>query len=195
MAERAPWESRYRARLDDGARAPSHFLVEQSERLRPGRALDIASGDGRHALFLARRGSVVDAIDFAYAGLARLIAIARRDQLSVAALQADLESFPLPRQRYDIVVNVRYLQRTLTGALKAALRPGGMIVFETFLTDQRRLGHPTNPAFLLEHGELAARFDDFDILAYREGRCDTESGPAFLAQMLARRPALAPAVD
>ncbi len=54
--------------------------------------------------------------------------------------------------------------------------------------DQQQFGHPRNPAFLLERGELADRFGDFEILSYDEGRCETESGPAFLARMLARRP-------
>jgi len=188
MSGRAEWESRYHERPDDGVRPPSRFLVEQRHRLPPGRAIDVACGDGRNALFLARHGWTVEAVDFAHAGLAALLAVARRDRLSIAALQADLEQYPLPRQRYDVVVNVRYLQRSLIDALKAAVRSGGVVVFETFIRDQQQLGHPRNPAFLLERGELAARFGDFDILTYDEGRCATESGPAFLARMVARRP-------
>ena len=188
MSGRPQWEQRYDARDAGGTRPPSRFVVEHCGELPRGRALDVASGDGRHACYLARRGWRVDAIDFARAGLAQLVAVARLDGLAVAALQADLETFPLPRRRYDLVVNVRYLQRNLLAALKRALVPGGTIVFETFLRDQQQLGHPKNPAFLLERGELADRFRDFDLLAYREGYSETESGPAFLAQMVARRP-------
>jgi SAM-dependent methyltransferase len=188
MAERSDWESRYGGRADDGIRPPSRFLVMQRERLPPGRALDVACGDGRNALYLARHGWTVDAIDFAHAGLARLLAVARRDALRVNAVQGDLEQFPLPRDRYDVAVNVRYLQRSLIDALKASVRRGGMVVFETFIRDQQQLGHPSNPAFLLERGELAERFADFEVLAYDEGRFATESEPAFLARLLARRP-------
>jgi SAM-dependent methyltransferase len=195
MGERPQWESRYRERSDDAVRPPSQFLVEQCALLPPGRALDVASGDGRHALYLAGRGWAVDAIDFAYPGLARLLAVARRDGLSVSVLQADLETFPLPVAHYDLIVNTRYLQRSLFVALRTAVRPRGLIVFETFLREQAQLGHPKNPAFLLDPGELADRFRDFEILAYREGRCETESGPAFLAQMLVRRPATPPTID
>lgn len=195
MGKRPQWESRYRARTDDAVRPPSQFLVDQRSQLPPGRALDVASGDGRHALYLARRGWAVDAIDFAAAGLARLLSIARRDGLPVAALQADLETFPLPNDRYDVVVNTHYLQRSLFGPLRTALRPGGMIVFETFLRGHERLGHPRNPTFLLDPGELADRFRDFEIVAYHEGRRDTENGPAVLAQMLARRPASPARID
>ena len=195
MAGRARWESRYGEAAAASVRAPALFVVEQCERLPPGRALDVACGDGRHAVYLARRGWVVDAIDFAYAGLARLRDVARRERLPVAAVQADLERFPLPLERYDLIVNTRYLQRSLFPALCAAVRPGKWILFETFLRAHAQLGHPRNPAFLLDPGELAARFREFEILAYREGRCDTEGGPAVLAQMLARRPASRPTVD
>ena len=188
MSQRSEWESRYRERPDTPlVRPPSDFLVEQLYRLPRGRALDVASGDGRHALHLARHGWRVDAVDFAHPCLARLLAVARNDGLAVNALQADLEHFPLPRDCYDVVVNVRYLQRTLFGALKAAVRPGGAVVFETFIRDQQQLGHPRNPAFLLERGELVAEFGDFEVLSYEEGRFDTEGGPAFLARLLARR--------
>jgi tellurite methyltransferase len=187
MIDRSEWESRYRERPDDGIRPPSRFLVAQRDRLPRGRALDVACGDGRNALDLARHGWTVDAIDFAHAGLARLLALARHGGLSVNAVQADLQQFPLPRDRYDVVVNTRYLQRSLFTALKASVRRGGVVVFETFIRDQQQLGHPRNPAFLLERGELAERFGDFEILVYEEGRCATESEPAFLARMLARR--------
>lgn len=188
MSDRREWESRYRERREDALRPPSSFLVEHLHHLPRGLGLDIASGDGRHALYLARHGWRVEAIDLAHAGLARLLAMARRDALPLQVVQADLENFRLPRQRYDLVVNVRYLQRSLFPALKASLRRGGAVVFETFIRDQQRLGHPKNPAFLLERGELAAQFDDFEVLACEEGRFDTESGPAFLARLLARRP-------
>jgi len=187
MADREAWESRYGERTD-AVRPPSQFLVEHLDRLPRGRALDLASGDGRHALYLARHGWTVDAIDFAYAGLARLQSVAGAERLRIQPVQADLAHWVLPRERYDVVVNIRYLQRDLFDALKTALRRGGVIVFETFIRDQQQFGHPKNPAFLLERGELADRFGDFEILSYDEGRCETESGPAFLARMLARRP-------
>jgi SAM-dependent methyltransferase len=188
MADRQLWGARYADRADAGGRAPSQFLVAQRHRVPPGRALDLASGDGRHAIYLARHGWAVTAIDFARSALERLAAIARKEGLAIETIQADLEQMPLPRDRFDVVVNIRYLQRSLFEPMKAAVRRGGVIVFETFLKDQQQLGHPKNPAFMLDRGELAHRFGDFEILASEEGRFDTESGPAFLARLLARRP-------
>jgi SAM-dependent methyltransferase len=188
MSDRRTWESRYGEPPAEGERPPSHFLAEHLTRLPRGRALDVACGDGRHALYLARRGWRVDAVDFSHAALVRLLAAARREGLVVHAIQADLEDCALRLRGYDVVLNVRYLQRTLIDALKGGVRSGGAIVFETFIRDQQQLGHPRNPRFLLERGELAARFADFEILAHEEGRCATESGDAFLARLLARRP-------
>jgi len=187
MADRGAWESRYAERGEDAAQPPSRFLVEQLDRVPHGRALDVACGAGRHALYLARRGWQVDCIDFSYAALTRLLTAARNDHLAIHPLAADLEQYPLPRERYALVVNVRYLQRNLLPALKSAMHPGGMLLFETFIRDQQQLGHPKNPAFLLERGELAAACADLDIVHYDEGRFETESGAAFLARMLARR--------
>jgi SAM-dependent methyltransferase len=187
MSDQTQWESRYREGGGDASRPPSQFLSAVLQQLPPGRALDLACGAGRHALYLARHGWTVDAIDFARAGLAQLAAAARRDSLRVHPVQADLEQFPLRRDRYDVVLNVRYLQRGLVAAMKASVRRGGVIVFETFIRDQQQLGHPRNPAFLLERGELRAHFEDFAVVAYDEGRFETESGPAFLARLLARR--------
>ena len=186
-ASRADWDQRYDNKAPVETRPPSALLARYLDQLPRGRALDLACGDGRNALFLAQHGFTVDAIDFAYAGLARLIAIARRQRLAVHAVQADLDHYPLPEARYAIAVNVRYLQRSLFSRLRAAVDEGGVVVFETFLREQAQLGHPTNPAFLLERGELRQHFADFDVLLYEEGRFETETGAAYLARMLARR--------
>jgi SAM-dependent methyltransferase len=189
VSERTRWEARYAARTDAPADAPSSLLTGHRHLLPPaGRALDLACGEGRNALWLARQGFVVDAIDFAFAALSRLGAAARRERLAVHPFQADLEHLSLPDGRYAVVVNIRYLQRSLFAALQRAVEPGGVVVVETFLRDQARLGHPRNPAFLLEPGELRARFAGFTPLVDEEGCFETEVGPAFLARLIARRP-------
>lgn len=189
MSERDKWEARYAStsRAEERAAAPSRLLVEHRHLLPAGRALDVACGDGRNALWLARQGFAVDAVDVAFAGLARLAAAARREGLVVRPIQADLEQFPLPSDRYAVVVNCRYLQRTLFPALRSAVRPGGVIVFETFLREQARVGHPRNPAFLLEPGELRAEFATFSVLVDAEGCVETDGTTSYLARLIARR--------
>jgi 2-polyprenyl-3-methyl-5-hydroxy-6-metoxy-1,4-benzoquinol methylase len=187
VSERDKWEARYASRAEEQAAAPSRLLVEHRHLLPAGRALDVACGDGRNALWLARQGYAVDAIDIAFAGLARLAAAAQREGLVVRPIQANLEEIPLPRDRYAVVVNCRYLQRTLFPALRGAVRPGGVIVFETFLREQARIGHPRNPAFLLEPGELRAEFATFSVLVDAEGCVETDGAASYLARLIARR--------
>jgi tellurite methyltransferase len=189
-SERQGWEDRHLGRVRQDPGMPgSQFLCEHLRDLPPGRALDVACGGGRNALLLAEHGFVVDAVDFAFAALDHLRNEARRRRLHVHAIQADLERFPVSRDTYAVILNIRYLERSLWPELKDGLRAGGVLVFETFLRDQERVGHPRNPRFLLERGELSRGFSDLDILLYEEGFFETEGEPAFLARMLARRPA------
>ncbi len=186
--DRARWEERYRAKAERPLDLPSRFLQQHLPQLPRGLALDVACGDGRNALFLARHGFTVEAIDIAMAGLRRAQAAIRRDRLPVRLIQADLVSFPLRRERYAVIINIRYLERALWPALKRAVREGGVIVVETFLIDQLQFGHPSNPAYLLERGELADAFRDFEVGVYEEGLFESETNGAFFARMVARRP-------
>jgi len=182
------WEEKYAARGVTPPAAPSPFVRDSLSSLPSGRALDLASGDGRHALLLAANGYRVDAIDIAAAGLRRARAAARRRGLTIDVVQADLENYPLPAERYDLVLKLHYLQRPLWPQIKRALRPGGVVLAETFLVDQAQHGHPRNPAFLLAHGELRAAFADFEILHDEEGLLPNGSESAYLARLIARKP-------
>jgi SAM-dependent methyltransferase len=183
--DRSRWEARY-AEARPCAGAPSAFLTRHADLIH-GRVLDVAAGTGRNALFLARRGAVVDAFDISLNGLRTLQAAARSEGLAIRPVQADLEQFALPVNLYDAAINIRYLQRSLFGALQRCVKPGGVILFETFLIDHHVVRHVTNPEFLLQHGELRRAFADCDVLVYEEGTLDTEGAPAHLARLVARR--------
>jgi 2-polyprenyl-3-methyl-5-hydroxy-6-metoxy-1,4-benzoquinol methylase len=189
--DRERWEARYAAQAAALATEPPSPFLREHASLFSGQVLDVAAGAGRNALFLARRGCSVHAVDLAFGGLRAATAEAQRSNLSLHGIQADLEDLSLPRSRYDGVINIRYLQRSLFPALRQTVRPGGILLFETFLVDQGRGGHPRNPAFLLERGELAATFADFDILVSEEGSFDDGAGTVFLGRLIARRPAVA----
>lgn len=96
---------------------------------------------------------------------------------------ADLTACPLPRGRFDLIVVSRYLQRDLFPALREALTPGGVILYETFTTSQRAHGRgPTSPDHLLAPGELRAHFASFEVLFYQE-----VAAPDAYARLAARK--------
>jgi len=169
-------------------RGPARFLVEHMELLpAAGSALDVAMGTGRNALYLASRGYEVTGIDISPVAVERCRAEAERRGLRLEAVCADLEWYELPREAYDIVLDFYYLQRDLCPRLAAALRPGGVLVFETFTAEQRRFGWgPQQEEFLLRPGELRELFRGLEVVVYREGVVESERGPKAVAGMVAR---------
>lgn len=152
---------------------PSSWLLENADLLPAGRgrALDVASGRGRHALLLAAAGFEVHAVDRDAEALASLEESARRLELPVTVERLDLETGrpDLGDRAYALVTVFNYLHRPLFPALAAALAPGGLLLYETFTVDQAAHGHPKNPDFLLEHGELPKLAAPLRVVREREG--------------------------
>jgi SAM-dependent methyltransferase len=151
---------------------PSSWLVAHAHLLpQSGRALDVACGTGRHALWLAERGLHTYAVDRDADAVRTLNDEAVRRGLPLDARVLDLEraSVELDPPDYDLIVVVHYLHRPLFPVLLGALRPGGVLAYETFTRAQAARGRPTNPAFLLEPGELLRLVEPLEIVASREG--------------------------
>ena len=166
---------------------PAGWLTANEDLLpRQGRALDVACGRGRHALWLAARGLTTHAVDRDAAAVAAVAREARRRGLAVRAEVMDLErgSAAIERAAYDLIVVFHYLHRPLFPALVAGLRPAGVMVYETFTRAQASRGKPTNPAFLLQEGELLELVRPLEVLRQREGDYDGR----LVASVIARRP-------
>ena len=164
----------------------SSWLVQHAGRLpRDGRALDVASGRGRHALWLAEHGLTTLAVDRDAEAIRELNEVARERHLPLRAEVRDLEggTTPFLSDTFDVIVVVHYLHRPLFPALIEALAPGGVLVYETFTRAQAARGKPTNPDFLLKPGELLDLVRPLEILASREG--DFDGG--MIASVIARR--------
>jgi len=159
---------------------PSDWVVRWTPLLPPAaHVLDVACGHGRHVRWLAAAGHAVTAVDRDAALLAPLAGLA-------ATLQADLEAdaWPLPGRQFDAVVVTNYLWRPLFPALKAAVAPGGLLIYETFALAHAALGRPRRPEFLLrpaelievlrEHGQGQAdapsSSENWHVIAFEEGR-------------------------
>ncbi len=176
---------------------PAEIVREQAGLLRrnpvAGPVLDLACGGGRNAVFLAGLGCAVEGLDRSAETLAGAAALAARRGVSVRWRQGDLEAPDallaelLPAGAYAAVVVVKYLHRPLIPWIKEALRPGGLVVYETFTVRQREIsGAPSNPAFLLEPGELRRLFADFEFITGFEGL--RENPPRHVEAYVGRKP-------
>lgn len=168
--------------------SPAAWLIDNRD-LWPsrGRLLDVACGKGRHALLIAQAGLQVHAIDANAEAIAALRGEAEKLGLPIETAVIDLETDPPPglgESLYDMIVVVNYLHRPLMPMIRAAVKPGGRIFYETFTTRQAERGKPTNPAFLLKNGELQELMRPFAVLRSREGDIDGR----FIASIVAERP-------
>ena len=164
--------------------APSRWVVRFAPLIRPGGpVLDLASGSGRHAAFLAAMGHAVVAVDHDPQALALL-----EGTPDVTATCADLEGgpWPLEGRRFDGVVVANYLHRPLFPAIREALSDGGVLLYETFMLGQQLLGKPSNPHFLLRPGELLEAFADLTLVAFEQGRVE-HPWPAVVQRLCAVR--------
>jgi SAM-dependent methyltransferase len=184
------WNERYADGFEPFPDAPAPWLVEHRDLLTgPGRALDIACGDGRNALYLAQRGYAVDAVDASSVAVDALQVAAAQRGLAVRVLLVDLEREPLPDGPYDVVVTMNFLQRDLFGVLQDVLAPGGLLLYETFgQAHVTQLGRSFNPAYLLEDGELLRAFDRLEVIDHFEGVAERSGGPRGVGSLVARRP-------
>jgi SAM-dependent methyltransferase len=156
IINRGRWNLKHRDAEFLGEPAP--FLVDCRPHLPPGRALDVACGLGANALYLAEEGFAVEAFDWSFEGLRKLTAAAREKGRGVGVVACDVTRYPLPTERYDVLVSFRFLDRALWPSMVEALRPGGALVIETFNRRylERRPDFPEE--YCLGDGELLAAF-------------------------------------
>jgi tellurite methyltransferase len=170
----------------------SPFVVEWLPRIAehldgrgtPQRALDLAMGDGRHTIPLAEAGFITYGVDRA---LDRLLAARRRARpgdATVLQWAADLDTYPLPPGRFDLLFCTRFLLRARWDDLKRTVTPGGFVLYETFTIGQVARGvGPASPEHLLRPGELERAFADWRILFSEE-----QEKPSSMARLVARKP-------
>lgn len=198
--DREAWNERYGTDELVWHAEPNRFLVEAVEGLTPGRALDLACGEGRNAVWLASQGWRVVGVDFSSAGLAKARGMAHERGVEVTWVEADAVSWAPPRGAFDLVV-VMYLQlpadqrRAALGHASAALAPRGMllVVGHDATNPTEGFGGPQDPAVLYSAEDIVGDLDGLRIdRAERvERQVETPSGAAVALDALVRavRPA------
>ena len=147
-----------------------------------GSVLDLACGSGRHSAFLQQKGFQVTAVDID----TEAITVVGLEK--VAIVQADLENglWPFIAHQFDCIVVVNYLYRSHFPDMIETLKPGGVLIFDTFMVGNEQYGRPANPNFLLKPNELKEAFSDFDVMAFDEGYVECPV-PAMRQSIVARK--------
>lgn len=163
-ADELKWDSKYSTR--EYADAPNKNVQKFYPIAETGNALDIAAGCGRNSRFLSQAGYIVDAIDISSVGLKK---IEEKDQ-QITKIIADLDFYELEPNRYDLIININYLQRRLFPQIIESLRVGGVLIFQTFTINspKRGKGEPVRKDHLLRQNELLHSFLSLQVIYYEE---------------------------
>lgn len=161
--DRLKWNEKYRSK--DYPDQPAAIVEQYCGPAGGKTALDIAAGNGRNSLFLARQGFTVDAVDISDEGLAQFAG----KHPGIRPVCADLDDFDIPANRYDLIINIKFLNRRLFPYILEGLTPGGLLIFQTLLEPPGQEKDPTVCRdYLLRENELLHAFLSLKIVLYRE---------------------------
>lgn len=191
--DREKWQKKYREGAYASRRHASVYLQQHLPALTPPckRALDLACGAGRNALFLARHGYRVDAVDIAGEGLARGKTSADDEGLAdICWYEHDLDAgLPATLDQYGLIIMIRYLNLTLLRATIQHLAQGGYLLAEVHLQTDKPVTGPGSKRFRIAPGAFASIAHNLDIIDYSEGLvADPDGSVVALARLLARKP-------
>ena len=188
--EREEWDARYRERGTESDASASGWVIECCATL-PVDALilDVAGGTGRHAEPITRGGRTVILMDFVHRAVAAAAARCER----ILGVVADASALPFGPESFDAIVCVNFLDRSLFDLFGRFLKPGGMLVYETFtrahldVVARGRARGPRNDAYLLEPGELATLVSPLIVETHDEGLVVDDAGERHVARVMARK--------
>ncbi len=171
---RAEWDRRYEDEKERWREPDPSLVALYDEFLRRafpngGRALDVAGGMGRHAMWLAERGWDVTIWDFSAVALQNMAQIAAERKVSVKAVKADVRSADFGDEVYDLIVVFYFLEREVLPKLVPALRAGGFLLYKTYTLEQLNFEKgPKDEEYLLKPNELLRSFSRLQVVHYKE---------------------------
>ena len=178
------WDKKYATKKYLFGREAIPFLQDHVDLLPKGHVLDLAMGEGRNGVFLATKGFQVTGVDISAEGLKKAETLAAELGVTIKTVVADLESYEIPANTFDVIICTYYLQRDLFPKIATALKPGGIALIETYTIDHIQYSPRFNKAFLLEPNELLTMLPGLRIVRYEE----VDTGQAAYASILAQKP-------
>ena len=173
------WDKRFSVERYLYGTAPVEFLADNIDRLPGGKALLLASGEGRNAVWLAEQGYDVTAQDASPVGLEKARALAEQRGVTIKTEVGDLQGgYDMGESAYDLITDFYYHDPAMFPAVIRALKPGGMFILQNFSIDQletNRFG-PKNPDYLVKPNELLSHFEGYRILHYEDTIVELDEG-------------------
>lgn len=182
LKDKEKWDSKYQVDEYITGKKPCDWLKNSAGFLTGnGKALDIAMGEGRNTVFVASLGYDVLGVDISEAGIRKAQALAKKKKVRIKTLLVDLDDYDLPEKTYDLILCFNFLDRRMFPAIRRALKPRGLIFYETFTIDH--LKHSSfKREWVLEHNELLREFGEFRVLKYQEIDRDGKAIASIVAQ-------------
>ena len=177
------WNSKYETEVYLFGEKPIPFLVDNVHLLPKGKVLDIAMGEGRNGVYLATQGFEVLGLDISEKGLEKAHNLAKKNKVTIATKVVDLESFTLEPNSYDVILCTYYMQKDLFKQFQSALKPGGMIVVETYNVDYLKYAQFSRK-WALDTNEMLDIFKGLRVIRYQ----DYDDGKEAYSSIIAQKP-------
>jgi tellurite methyltransferase len=175
------WDNKYSTEVYLFGEKPVPFLVDNVHLLPKGKALDIAMGEGRNGVYLATQGFDVTGLDISEKGLQKAHQLAKKNNVTIETKIVDLQSFKLEPNTYDVILCTYYMQRDLFKQFQSALKPGGMIVVETYNVDYLKYQRFSRK-WALDTNELLDIFKSLRVIRYQDYDDGKEAYSSIIAQ-------------
>jgi SAM-dependent methyltransferase len=178
---KARWNERYDREMFVYGKEPAAFLKQKIGRLNRGKALVLAMGEGRNAVYLAQNSFDVTGVDISEVAIEKCNKLAQERNAAMNAVVADLTDYDMGEAQFDLITNFYYYDPSIFPQVIQALKPGGMFILEQFSVDHlkyretSRFG-PRNPDYLIKPNELLEHFKSLRVLYYEDTVVNLDEG-------------------
>ena len=194
MSNKERWNLKYEGTTYIYGKEPTAFLNEKLSLLKKGKALVLAMGEGRNAVYLAEHGFDVTGVDISAVGIEKCERLAEERGVVVNSVVANLTDYDMGSEQYDLITNFYFFDKSILPGVIDSLKPGGIFIFETYSRDHPKHSKfgPKNPDYLVKPNELLEIFKSLRILYYEDTVTELNEGmhkgKAALIRLIARKP-------